>query len=65
MLNVNLQEIVDDLRQIDEIEEQKIPVLITQLSSVQLSLACRLINSVRHRRRSSPHDETIEVPIRT
>jgi predicted DNA-binding transcriptional regulator AlpA len=46
MSNVTLQEIVEDPKRIDELEEQKIPFLMTQLATVQTNLACRMIKAI-------------------
>jgi predicted DNA-binding transcriptional regulator AlpA len=46
MQNVTLQEIVEDPKRIEDVEEQKIPAMITQLAAVQTNLACRLIKSI-------------------
>ena len=46
MSDVTLQEIVEDPKRIDELEEQKIPLLMTQLATVQTNLTCRMIRSI-------------------
>lgn len=52
MSDVTIQEIVEDPKRIDELEEQKIPFLMTQLATVQTNLACRMIRSISSSQKS-------------